>query len=487
MTAWLRGGGSVPLRTKLSALLMLLLLFGCASVGVSTTLVLRTYLYSHLDAQIELAGVRYANAIGQVDTDNDNDNPETTTIGQAVGTLGARIVGGKLVAIGVVSDEHEQVVITPADRDQIALLRPAKSPFDIELPMLGDYRLLVTSTSTGEVLVTGMPRDEVEQTLHRLWIADGVVFLMVLLGIGTLGTLAVRRSLMPLERVTTTALHISELPMATMAAGVTERVPEQDTRTEVGQVAAAVNHMLDRVDAALVQRQQSEDRLREFIADASHELRTPISVIRSHAELISQTGGDVAEPVRRSLDRIESETERMSALVEDLLLLARLDAGQQLAHEEVDLSLTAIDALSDAQVAGRDHVWTLDLPDEPVVVTGDRHRLHQVIANLLSNARIHTPPGTHVELAVLPTATGVDVVVSDDGPGMPPDLVSRAHERFVRADTARSRVHGSSGLGLAIVNGVVSAHNGTLSITSEPGQTKVVIHLPREADIVQPV
>lgn len=472
---------ALQLRTQLSALLVALLLFGCASIGLATTLSLRSYLNRHLDNELKQAGSRYAAALEH--NDSDADNIETSTVGQSVGTLGARVKAGHVTAIGVVSEPGTTNTIGLSDRAVIAALQPARGYHDIELPILGDYRVQVVSGRDGDVLVTGLPRNGVEETLHRVWLAEALVFVIVIVGVGALGTLAVRRALLPLDRVTATALRVSELPLATSTEGVSVRVPESDPDTEVGRVAVAVNHMLAQVDDALVQRQRSEERLRAFIADASHELRTPIAVIRSHAELIAQTGGDVAEPVRRSLDRIESETARMGVLVDDLLLLARLDAGQPLAREEVDLSRTAIDALTDAQVAGRDHSWSLELPDsdEPVTVTGDPHRIHQIIANLLSNARIHTPPGTSVALSVEPVAapgSGVDIVVADDGPGIPADLVARVHERFVRADGSRTRAHGSSGLGLAIVNSVVEAHGGTLTITSRPGETRVVIHLP---------
>jgi two-component system OmpR family sensor kinase len=217
------------------------------------------------------------------------------------------------------------------------------------------------------------------------------------------------------------------------------------------------------------------------VADASHELRTPLAGIRSYAELARRSTEDVPEEVSHALGRVESEAVRMGRLVDDLLLLARLDAGRPLEQQDVDLSRLVIEVTSDARVAGPDHRWSLDLPDEPLVVRGDEHRLHQVVANLLSNARIHTPAGTSVvvRLSTDPRAdTRVLLSVSNDGPGIPTDLQTSVFERFVRADDSRSRAKGSTGLGLAIAHAVVKAHQGSLTLTSNEGGTEFLISLP---------
>ena len=231
-----------------------------------------------------------------------------------------------------------------------------------------------------------------ENTEHVLFaVALG---LAVILGAGL-----VQFSLRPLRRVAATATKVTELPLDSGEVTLPAGVPDTDPRTEVGQVGAAFNRMLFHVERALGRRAASEARLRRFAADASHELRTPLSAIRGYAELALRHRGPVPEDVTHALTRVQSESARMSVLVDDLLLLARLDAGRPLEREPVDLSRLAIDVTSDARVARREHHWRLDLPSDPILVRGDEHRLHQVLANLMSNAGKHTPPGSTVSVA----------------------------------------------------------------------------------------
>jgi two-component system OmpR family sensor kinase len=246
--------------------------------------------------------------------------------------------------------------------------------------------------------------------------------------------------------------------------------------------------MLGHVESALARRHASEARLRTFAADASHELRTPLAAIRGYAELARRHPGTLPPEVEHALRRVESESARMSALVEDLLLLARLDAGRPLESAPVDLTRLVIDAASDARVAGPGHRWQLELPDGPVMVLGDEQRLHQVLANLLSNARTHTPPGTTVTVALGsgPSGGAAELSVTDDGPGIPAELQPDLFERFVRGDSSRSRAAGSTGLGLAIVAAVVGAHQGTVAVASQPGHTRFVITLPMALLPAQP-
>jgi two-component system OmpR family sensor kinase len=247
--------------------------------------------------------------------------------------------------------------------------------------------------------------------------------------------------------------------------------------------------MLGHVEAALARRHASEARLRGFAADASHELRTPLAAIRGYAELARRYQGKLPDDVAHALARVEAESARMSGLVDDLLLLARLDAGRPLADNPVDLTRLALDAASDARAAASDHRFRLDLPGEPVMVRGDEHRLRQVLANLVSNAARHTPPGTTVTIALsqrdgpAAAAPGGSAVLSvtDDGPGIPDGLQPELFERFVRGDSSRSRAAGSTGLGLAIVDAVVAAHQGHVEVTSRPGRTVFTITLPLPA------
>jgi two-component system OmpR family sensor kinase len=295
---------------------------------------------------------------------------------------------------------------------------------------------------------------------------------------GAAGTFWVRLALRPLERVTRTAEQVSALPLASGEVTLRERVPDENPQTEVGRVGVALNRMLGHVEGALAQRQAVEERLRGFAADASHELRTPVAAIRGHAELALRSPEPTPESVRHALRRIEAESLRMGAIVEDLLLLARLDAGRPLASAEVDLTRLALDCVTDARAAGPDHKWQLELPEEPLLVPGDADRLRQVVANLLANARAHTPAGTQVCLALRATDSEVLLTVTDTGPGIPAPLAPHVFERFVRGDRARSRATGSTGLGLAIVHAVTTAHGGTVTVDSEPGRTTFEVRLP---------
>src|SRR5262249_5458231 len=234
---------------------------------------------------------------------------------------------------------------------------------------------------------------------------------------------------------------------------------------------------LDHIAAALETRQASETRVRQFVADASHELRTPLAAIRGYTEL-TQRMGDDREAVAHAMSRVASETERITRLVEDLLLLARLDSGRPLEREQVDLSRLAVDAVSDAHVAGPDHQWELDLPEEPVVVPGDAARLHQVVANLLANARIHTGAGTVVTTRLTTEPAHSVLQVMGNGPGIPLGLLSEVSERSARGDSSRPRKGGSTGLGMAIAAAVVKAHHGTITLTSSPGHTEFTVRLP---------
>ena len=290
----------------------------------------------------------------------------------------------------------------------------------------------------------------------------------------------VRRQLRPLRDVAATAHEVASLPLARGEIGTTVRVPESltDERTEVGAVGAALNTLLVHVEQALDERHRSEQQVRQFVADASHELRTPLTTIHGYAELSRRT--TPADPAQLSLamTKVEAEAGRMSDLVEDLLLLARLDAGRPLARDEVDLTHLVLEAVGDARVVEPAHRWQLDLPDEPVVVPGDEQRLHQALTNLLNNARRHTPSGTTVKVGVHQQDGHVVVSVQDDGPGLPEGLGSRAFERFTRGDSARTRESGGAGLGLSLVEAIATAHGGTVAVTSRPGRTRFEVRLP---------
>ncbi|MGH3545216.1 MAG: sensor histidine kinase, partial [Mycobacteriales bacterium] len=344
---------------------------------------------------------------------------------------------------------------------------------------LGEYRVTASHTPSGDDVITGLPLDEVNDTLATAVVLLVALSLSGLTIAGVAGTVVVRRMLRPLDRMATTAGEVAELPLDRGDVMLSARVAETDTdpHTEMGQVGAALNRMLGHIDNALAARHTSETRVRQFVADASHELRTPLASIRGYAELAARE--TQAQPnVAHAIDRIGSETRRMTALVDDLLLLARLDSGRPLERVAVDLSRLVVDTVSDARISTPEHHWKLVLPAEPVIALGDEARLHQVLANLLANSRSHTPPGSTVttELAAEPDAAILRV--TDDGPGIPAALQPDVFERFARGDSSRSRTAGGTGLGLAIVSAVVQAHHGTVQLHSEPGQTVFTVTLP---------
>jgi two-component system OmpR family sensor kinase len=380
-----------------------------------------------------------------------------------------------------------------------------------DLPDAGGTFLLTAVTEPGgdgAVYITGLPLSTLHDTLRLVALTEAAVFAAVLLLAGAGGTLWVRFSLRPLRRVAATASQVAELPLDSDEVELPAGVPDTDPATETGQVGLAFNRMLGHVQTALRRRAASETRLRRFAADASHELRTPLSAIRGYAELALRHPGDSPEQVIHALGRVLSESTRMSVLVDELLLLARLDAGRPLASDPVDMTRLVIDATSDARVARPGHRWVLELPDDPVLVSGDEHRLHQVLANVLSNAGKHTPDGATVTVRVgdalpdagsapaaqtvrrgaLPAPPRLVVSVTDNGPGIPPDLLPDLFERFTRADTSRSRTTSASstGLGLAIVDAVVAAHGGAVLVTSRPGLTRFAITLPRLTEPATP-
>jgi two-component system OmpR family sensor kinase len=352
----------------------------------------------------------------------------------------------------------------------------------VSLPGLGDYRVKAAESSLAFV-VSGLPLRDDKHTLASL---VGWEVLLVLIGVtvaAVAGRWLVRRQLRPLREVAGTAHTVSTLPLSSGEIGTTVRVPDEltDERTEVGQVGSALNALLAHVEHALDERHRSEQQVRQFVADASHELRTPLSTIHGYAELSRRTSPPDPEQLVLAMGKVESEADRMSSLVEDLLLLARLDAGRPLARDEVDVTRLALEAVGDARVVAPDHRWKLDLPEEPVVAPGDEQRLHQVLTNLLNNARRHTPPGTSVTVGVAQDADRVVLSVEDDGPGLPPQLNGKAFERFTRGDSARTRESGGAGLGLSLVRAISHAHGGTVSVDSAPGRTRFEVRLPAPA------
>ena len=497
------------LRGRLIAGLLTLLAVACATVGFVTYTHLRSVLVSQLDADLALASSRYngclTGTLGGQGAPGDDDGDDHGDAGrppasngaphaptycaneQASAVFTASVTGTRTVhnayLAGTVNGPSPCELSTSDQRAVTSV--PVGTEVTVDLASYGEYRMTANVTPGGFV-VTGLPLGPVTETLQDVAITEVAVFLAALLITGVIGTTWVRVSLRPLRRVAATATRVTQLPLASGEVSLPERVPDADPRTEVGQVGAAFNRMLGHVESALARREASESRLRSFAADASHELRTPLAAIRGYAELARRHPGPLPGDITHALSRVESESARMSELVDELLLLARLDAGRPLASEPVDMTRLVLDVTSDARVAAADHRWRLELPEEPVLVPGDELRLHQVLGNLLSNAARHTPAGTNVTVALRtePAAAGrgghgtAVVTVTDNGPGIPAELQRDVFERFVRGDTSRSHAAGSSGLGLAIVHAVTAAHGGTASVTSRPGETTFTIELP---------
>jgi two-component system OmpR family sensor kinase len=480
MADWSVRYRNTSLRTKLVGVVLALMTVAFLAVALATTLALRHFLFGQLDQRLHAASERFVVQLDESGGDSDADNSREQfeqVAGQAAGTLGARVRDGRVVAAAVVGRAPDRAHrVDAGERAGIAGLRPGP-PRTVHFHDLGEYRVL-TVRRGGELLVTGLPVDPVDGTVHRLIGIELVVYAVALVLVGVAGFSLVRLTLRPLDRITETASRVATLPLN---AGRVELAPEQDIdhpQTEVGTLAAAFDQMLLNVEQSLAARQASEERLRRFLSDASHELRTPVAVVRAHAELARRSSEPLPGDVDHALERIVDESGRMGRMVEDLLLLARLNSGRPLEREPVDLTRIVLDSVSDARVAGADHRWRLELPDEPVELPGDEHALRQVLANLLANARVHTPPGTTVTTSLAQRDAAVTLTVADDGPGIPADVQPDVFERFVRADELRSTTSGGSGLGLAIVDAIVRGHGGSTEVHSEPGDTRFMVTLP---------
>ena len=488
-----RTGKPRTLRTRLVVASLVLIAVVCAVIGTVTTLALRSHLYEQLDGQVKDSGKRLSAPMKP----GGEDDPEPTTdriTGFIRGPAQPKTVAAEVGADGTLTRAalakqasndngpfQRNSVVSLTDEQKAALAKvPTRGLHTVDLPGLGEYRVQYVHGGDGGTYYVALPTESVTSTISTLIIVEVSVTGAGLVAAAIAGSVLIGVATRPLRRVAATATRVSELPLHTGEVNLSERVPDSETdpHTEVGQVGAALNRMLDHVHAALHARQRSETRVRQFVADASHELRTPLASIRGYAELTRRGREQVGPDTRHALGRIESEAGRMSLLVEDLLLLARLDAGRPLQFEQTDLVPLVVDTISDARAAGQDHNWRLDLPDEPALVSADAARLQQVLVNLLGNARTHTPPGTTVTARVQRRGTWLCVDVEDNGQGIPAELLPHVFERFARGDSARSRATGSTGLGLAIVQAVATAHSGAVTVDSVPGRTVFTVHLP---------
>lgn len=452
-------------------------------IGLATGTILRALMENSLESQLRASAATMR--IGPISTAE-----EVLSVGpQSAGTL--LIIRTLSATTGaIIADDGAVEQLTETEVGAVLGEITYDGISRIDVPGSGEYRVVVEGSPGGFFRVLGLPTSgltrmiaEIVTTVALLTAGGLLVLAAVIAGV-------IRHSLKPLRAVADTAQRVATLPMAEGAVTIAERVPtdEADDRTEIGRVGAALNTLLDHVDQSLTARQRNEERMRAFVADASHELRTPLASIRGYSELSLRAlahadAPTAAETTAQSLERIQAQSLRMTTLVEDLLLLARLDEGTELVYESVDLTRLTIDAVADARAAGPDHEWTLDVGDAPVVVAGDGTRLQQVAVNLLANARVHTPAGSRVTAAVATEGGCAVLRVHDDGPGIDPAVADDLFERFARADASRARHTGGTGLGLSIVKAIVTAHRGTITVDSTPGSTTFEVRLPaRPAD-----
>ncbi|GAA0396403.1 HAMP domain-containing sensor histidine kinase [Microbispora corallina] len=460
--------GRTPLRIRLSAAMLALVAVALAVIGVGSVSVLRDYLVTRVDMQVGMVAREAAMRLergpaffGRLRVPPDGRVEVRDTSGRTLLAQAGMAVEGRPGPGAVTSTEPRTVAATSGD----GLWRARVVPID----------------GFGSVVVA-VDMASVREITTRLALIELLGGGLVMAGLAVVGVVIVRRSLRPLAEIEATAEAIAQGHLGS-------RIPDRDPRTEVGRLARSLNGMLAQIEAAFAARaaseaaaRESEARMRRFVADASHELRTPLTSIRGFAEFHRQVPD---ADTTRLMSRIESEAARMGLLVEDLLLLARLDQQRPLARQPVDLLALAADAVHDARTLRPDRDVSLTIEGETaLIVSGDEVRLRQVVGNLMSNATTHTPEGTPVTVRVGSEGDQAFLEVADKGPGLTAEQAARVFERFYRADPSRTRPSGGAGLGLAIVDSLVRAHGGTVSVRSEPGAGaafRVVLPLSPEA------
>ncbi|MBG0814774.1 cell wall metabolism sensor histidine kinase WalK [Planomonospora sp. ID82291] len=456
-----------PLRVRLIGVILVLLAIALVLISVGSVSIMRGYLIDRVDNQIALTT---ATVLRRLHT----PGPFTLT-GRAlppdmkVELRGAE--GRVLVTVSGGDAEGRPMPAVPRD--------PGPEPFND-----GEWRIRVTPLDTGESIVVAVGLDEVRQIVGQLALVELLGGGGLMLALALVGVVVIRRSLRPLEEIEHTAEAIA-------AGDLSRRVPDADPRTEVGRLGRSLNGMLAQIEAAFRARSESEaaargseERMRRFVADASHELRTPLTSIRGFAEFYRQAPGIDAAPLMR---RVESEAVRMGLLVDDLLLLARMDRQRPMSMRPVDLLAIAADAVHDARILAPGREVSLSVDGAALIVSGDEVRLRQVVGNLMNNALVHTPEGTPVRVLLRAEDGAAVVEVADEGPGLTAEQRERVFERFYRVDSARGRrapEDGGSGLGLAIVAAMVEAHGGTVSVDSAPGEGAAFsVRLPLAPDL----
>ena len=457
-------------RLILAAVVLTALAISASDFAANTAL--RSYLISQVDQQLlDISGgslTRLDRAGIEEESSEENESPfrefrplrgvptsASVTLLDVDGNLIGR-VGGDL--------SKEQIAVVGMSVTEVQ--KKGSEPFTIKGENgQPDVRAVaqVLPTGLGSVIVANSLA-EVDRTLNRLGFFFLILGLLALLAIALVSRWIIAISLKPLEAVEETAEAIA-------AGDLSARLPAAKPDTEVGRLTTSLNTMLGRIEESFAARVSSESKLRRFVADASHELRTPLTAIRGFAELHRQGAVVGEEKTKELVGRIEKESIRMSSLVEDLLLLARLDQSREMAQDPVDLNLLLTEAVASAKAAGPNHPIEVSLPSAEVFVLGDSQRIHQVVANLLANARTHTPDGSQIKVSLEQGVAETIISVSDNGPGSSDSDQERIFERFFRADPSRARTSGEgSGLGLSIVDAVMKAHGGYVSVQSKLGE-----------------
>ncbi|HET6750326.1 MAG TPA: HAMP domain-containing sensor histidine kinase [Actinomycetes bacterium] len=471
----------MSLRGRLLLAMLALAAVGLAASGLATWLALRAFLVGRVDQQLTAARIQVEEAV-RADGAQGADRFEgqgAARLGLESGWVEVREAGRRvrLVALGQAGgDGHQgwQGRGPPWQGRGRFAAEPPQLPRDLSGRVAGftaepqggrgmPYRVQAGPVAGGDLAVAvAVPLAGVFETLGRLLLVEALVGAVVLAALALLALRLVRVGLRPLDGIAATAGAIA-------AGDLSRRVRPAEPTTEVGRLGLALNAMLGQIEAAFAERRASEARLRRFVADASHELRTPLTSIRGYAELFRRGAASRPEDLATTMRRIEEEAERMGVLVDELLLLARLDQGRPLEREPVDLAEVAAEAVEQARVIDPGRPLELDAPG-PVVVLGDRQRLSQVAANLLANVRMHTAAGTAARVAVAAAGGRALLEVADRGDGMAPEQAARVFERFYRTDPGRSRGKGGAGLGLSIVAAIAQAHGGRAMVTSAPGE-----------------
>lgn len=466
----------IPLRVALVAATLVLVALGLLGSGIAVTTILRHDLITRVDQSL----IDASNSWAQAPRGTDPAHNEVPNPGRPPSNFYVRGIGADGRVWMAINDRDAEPGL-PDDNDVGAVPMTVGSLGGSHV----QWRAVSVRGPEGELTTVAIDLSDVESTVRSLIYAQIGIGTAVLLVLGIVGYAVVHRSLRPLAEVEKTAAAIAD-------GELDRRVPQRDPRTEVGRLSLALNGMLAQIQRAVAssdlsaeQARTSEERMRRFITDASHELRTPLTTIRGFAELYRQ---GAARDVEMLMSRIESESRRMGLLVEDLLLLAQLDAQRPLEQHRVDLLILATDAVHDAQsIAPRRRITmeVFDGPGTPEVI-GDEARLRQVLGNLVANALQHTPETAGVTVRIGTTATEAVLEVVDEGPGMRADDANRVFERFYRTDSSRTRTSGGTGLGLSIVDSLVHAHGGRVTVTTEPGRgCRFRVSLPRFADVAE--